>query len=80
MQVRGVGMMAGVELAGDRRRRGGEKVMAVVKGMLRRGYITLPEGARGEVLALSPPLVIGRRRLGEALDALEEEISRVLKV
>jgi 4-aminobutyrate aminotransferase-like enzyme len=78
IRVRGLGLMTGVELVGDKRRSGGEMVEAVVRGMLRRGYVVLPEGEGGEVIGLTPPLTIGRGQLGMALDVLEDEVGGVV--
>lgn len=63
--VRGRGMMLGLEL-------GSVSGLAVMRGMLERGYLVLPTGPQGDVLGLSPPFVLPRERLVEALAALAE--------
>lgn len=71
-EVRGLGLMVGLEF---RRADGGdvgELVFAVVRAMLAKGFLLLPEGARGEVLAFSPPLMIARASLAKAIAALQE--------
>jgi 4-aminobutyrate aminotransferase-like enzyme len=45
-----------------------------VRALLGRGVIALPAGDDGRVIALSPPLTIGRDALDFALDALVEEL------
>ena len=49
-EVRGMGLMMGVQMDT------GERVLDLVKAMLRAGVIALPDGPKGDVLALTPPL------------------------
>jgi 4-aminobutyrate aminotransferase-like enzyme len=46
-------------------------VLHLVKSMLKRGFILLPEGATGHVLAFTPPLTITRTQLSRATTVLE---------
>ena len=62
--VRGRGLMIGIELHDPARAR------AVVGAALARGWIVLPEGERGNVLGLTPPLTIGRDLLAAAIDCI----------
>lgn len=57
-EVRGIGLMMGVEIDS------GERVLDLTKAMLRAGVIVLPDGPKGDVLALTPPLGIS----GEEID------------
>jgi len=43
-----------------------------VKAALARGVITLQAGVEGNVLSLTPPLVITQQQLLRALDIIEE--------
>ena len=70
--VRGLGLMAGVELLLADGRPATEAVMRAVKTMLRRGFILLPEGEHGNVISLTPPLTITRAQLAKAAAALAE--------
>ena len=63
----GKGLMAG--LAFDESE--GPRVFAVVKDMLRRGYILLPAGEHGNVIALTPALTITEKQLERTLRALQ---------
>ncbi|MBV9102549.1 MAG: aspartate aminotransferase family protein [Candidatus Eremiobacteraeota bacterium] len=63
--VRGRGALWGVECDTA------ERVRDWTIAALKRGLIVLPAGQRGEVLQLSPPLVIDDTQLGRALDLLE---------
>lgn len=74
--VRGLGLMLGVELVSDRESRAPatEAAGRVVQGALQRGVILLSEGPDANILAITPPLTITELQLEYALDVLEEEI------
>jgi acetylornithine/succinyldiaminopimelate/putrescine aminotransferase len=65
--VRGWGLLIGVELKGV-------SAFKVTKELLKRGFITLPSGPEGEVLELTPPVVITE----EIIDNFISEFQRVL--
>lgn len=67
--VRGRGLMWGIEL------RDGTTAERTVREALARGLIVLQAGVRGEVLSITPPLVIGETELDGALDVLEDALS-----
>lgn len=75
--VRGVGLMIGVELVRDRTTK--EKATTernrVIHGCFERGVIAL--GAGANVVRLCPPLVITRSEAGVALDCLDEVLREV---
>ena len=52
-------------------------VLRLTKTMLKKGFILLPEGAAAEVLSFTPPLVIRRRELDGACDALFQLIEKL---
>jgi acetylornithine/succinyldiaminopimelate/putrescine aminotransferase len=62
--ARGLGLMAGLEF------QSGEQALGVVRKMLKRGYILLPEGERGNVIAFTPPLTISAPQLTGMVKAL----------
>lgn len=64
--VRGLGLMLGVECAAP------DVARDAVAALLRRGVLVLPSGDDGRVLALSPPLSIGRDVFEAALDAIAD--------
>ncbi len=70
LDVRGAGMMIGVELSSA------EAGLAAARGMLARGYIVITGGVSSETLTLTPPLIIRRERLIEAARALREILER----
>ncbi len=54
-EVRGEGRMIGVHVEG-----GASRALAVTRALLRRGWIVLTGGIAGDVLTLTPPLVLSR--------------------
>lgn len=65
VDVRGCGLMVGVELDGEAKR-----ALAVMRQLLLRGWIVLTGGMRGEALTLTPPLDIEPELLFAFTDAL----------
>lgn len=70
--VRGLGLMAGVELTLPGGRPATGEALAVIKALLRRGCIFLPEGEHGNVISFTPPLTITRAQLAKAVSTLAE--------
>jgi 4-aminobutyrate aminotransferase-like enzyme len=72
LAARGLGLMAGLEI----RHRDGSPAsaiaLAVIKEMLRRGFILLPEGADSNVISFTPPLTITPAPLQAALRNLQD--------
>ena len=70
--ARGVGLMAGLEL----RRADGlpatDECLRVIKAMLHRGYILLPEGEHANVISFTPPLTISEAQLRKTVAVLKE--------
>ena len=75
LECRGLGLTAGVEV----RRADGEpaskEVWHIVKAMLRKGFILLPEGEHGNVISFTPPLTISREQLARSVRALAEVLN-----
>jgi 4-aminobutyrate aminotransferase/(S)-3-amino-2-methylpropionate transaminase len=64
LDVRGVGLMVGIELEGS------AQALTVLRVMLEQGFLVLTGGARGEVVTLTPPLVVHDTQLEAATEAL----------
>jgi 4-aminobutyrate aminotransferase / (S)-3-amino-2-methylpropionate transaminase / 5-aminovalerate transaminase len=69
VDVRGVGLMIGIELASA------ELGQTTARRLLGKGYVVLTGGAKGETLTLTPALTIGEQRLTEFGQALRETLS-----
>ena len=74
--VRGLGMMIGLELVKDRATKEPATAEAarVAQVVLERGVIMLRGGPHGNILSLTPPLAITRRQLDHALNTLGEAL------
>jgi 4-aminobutyrate aminotransferase-like enzyme len=70
LHVRGMGLMAGLELRNRDGSAATAEAMRFIKAMLHRGFILLPEGEHGNVISFTPPLTIGESQLSEAVSAL----------
>ena len=77
--ARGVGLMAGLELRKDDGAPATRAAFAVIKEMLRRGFILLPEGEHANVIAFTPPLTISATQLRAVVAVLESVIQAVIK-
>lgn len=72
VEVRGRGLFVGIVLEGD-----GAGVR-VAEEALRRGVLVLPAGDRGEVVQLSPPLVVTGDEIDVACRILDEAVAAAL--
>jgi 4-aminobutyrate aminotransferase-like enzyme len=68
--VRIRGLLAGLELRHHDGSPAGPEAFSVVQRLLDQGMILLPEGASGEVIGLTPPLIIPEKELIRATRAL----------
>jgi len=73
--ARGLGLMAGLELCRPDGSPATTETLTLVKRLLRRGFIFLPEGADANVVSFTPPLTITAAQLGTALAALRDELT-----
>ncbi|MFT5349310.1 MAG: 4-aminobutyrate aminotransferase [Planctomycetota bacterium] len=72
-EVRGRGLMIGIELVKDKQTReplDGDNMIKVVMGLLSNGIIMVPCGRYGNVLRLMPSLTITRDYMNKAVDIL----------
>jgi 4-aminobutyrate aminotransferase-like enzyme len=72
--IRGVGLMVGVELCLRPPVPATIVALRVIKEMLHRGFILLPEGAHANVISFTPPLTITRAQLAAAVKALQRAL------
>jgi 4-aminobutyrate aminotransferase-like enzyme len=69
IEVRGRGLMVGVEVDG-----GAARALAATRALLAKGYIVLTGGVAGDVLTLTPPLTIDEALLAPFTQALVEAL------
>jgi 4-aminobutyrate aminotransferase-like enzyme len=79
LAARGKGLFAGLEITLTDGRPATGECVGIMKGMLRRGFILLPEGDAGNVISIIPPLTITDRQLQNACRALQSEINGLPK-
>jgi 4-aminobutyrate aminotransferase-like enzyme len=74
LHARGVGLMIGLELLLRDGSPATNEAMRLIKAMLHRGFILLPEGEHGNVISFTPPLTISEAQLSETV----RELTRLL--
>ena len=75
IRVRGVGLMAGVELLRADGKPATAAALRATRAMLQRGYIVLPEGEHSNVISLTPPLTIAEAQLSATVKELKEVLA-----
>jgi 4-aminobutyrate aminotransferase-like enzyme len=75
--TRGCGLMAGVELCHKDGSPATQEALAIIKRLLHRGFILLPEGEHANVISFTPPLTITATQLRSAVRALADELRRL---
>ena len=70
ISIRGLGLMAGIELLRTNGKPATNAALQAVKAMLQRGYILLPEGEHSNVISFTPPLTITEVQLSAAVNEL----------
>jgi 4-aminobutyrate aminotransferase-like enzyme len=71
---RGVGLLAGVEVRLPDGSPATRAALQIVKTLLHRGFILLPDGEHSNVIGFTPPLTISQSQLRLAVNALGEEL------
>ena len=74
-EVRVIGLMGGVELRTRDGAPAGADAVRAVEQLLREGFILLPEGEAGQVIGLTPPLVIPEMELRRTTRALRKVLA-----
>ena len=77
-EVRGRGLMLGVELVRDRATRDPLPVAKAASDMaIKRGLMVYPGGHYGNVIAFLPPLIIGKTQVDRAIAILDEVLQEI---
>ena len=78
IEFRGIGLMAGMEIKNRQSAPQTAVSLSVIKNLLHRGFILLPEGEHSNVISFTPPLTISEadlkrtvRELNQALNSAE---------
>ncbi len=77
MEPRCLGLMAGIEFTTPDGQPATELALTLMKRLLVRGFILLPEGEHGNILSLTPPLTITEAQLRRTLKALAAELQNL---
>jgi 4-aminobutyrate aminotransferase-like enzyme len=72
IHARGIGLMAGIELINADGSPATGMSLDIIKKMLHRGFILLPEGEAANVISLTPPLTITKAQLSRMLRELQK--------
>lgn len=77
-EARGLGLMAGLEIRHADGKPATRECLTIIKRLLRRGFVLLPEGEHANVISFTPPLIITREQLATMLRALRQELARLV--
>ena len=67
--------MAGVDLVRADGSPATAESLGIIKRLLHRGFVLLPEGEHANVIGFTPPLTISQRDLRRAVAALADEVA-----
>jgi 4-aminobutyrate aminotransferase-like enzyme len=77
ISVRGVGLLVGIELRLPDGTPATDIAMNIVKRMLDRGFIVLPDGAYANTIEFTPPLTITEQQLAQTTKVLGEILATI---
>jgi 4-aminobutyrate aminotransferase-like enzyme len=69
---RGLGLLAGLELRRSDGSPATSAALQVIKALLHRGFILLPEAEHANVISFTPPLTISKAQIESCVDELQE--------
>jgi acetylornithine/succinyldiaminopimelate/putrescine aminotransferase len=69
---RGLGLLVGLEVSLPDGAPATDATLRLVKAMLRRGFVLLPEGEHSNIISFTPPLTISPDQLQATVNALRE--------
>jgi 4-aminobutyrate aminotransferase-like enzyme len=75
--ARGLGLLAGLDLRHRDGTAASGEALKVIKELLGAGYILLPEGEASNVISFTPPLIISKPQLRQAVAALAQALGRL---
>ena len=71
IEARGAGLLAGLEFRTVKSLPATQRALAMIKALLHRGFIFLPEGEFANVISFTPPLTISKSQLDSAVKTIE---------
>jgi 4-aminobutyrate aminotransferase-like enzyme len=71
LSARGLGLLAGLELRTMEGKAATGLALSLITGMLKKGFILLPEGEHSNVISFTPPLTITERQLHRTVTVLK---------
>ncbi|MEO5803683.1 MAG: aspartate aminotransferase family protein [Verrucomicrobiota bacterium] len=77
VEARGLGLMAGLELKNQNGSPATKASLQIIKAMLHRGFILLPEGEHANVISFTPPLTISERDLKKTIRELKGVLNSI---
>ena len=77
LRARGIGLMAGLEMRNKDGSPATQLTFEIIKRLLHRGFILLPEGEHGNVISFTPPLTIRHEHLSRSVAALRSEFQSI---
>ncbi|MCF7669044.1 MAG: aspartate aminotransferase family protein [Verrucomicrobia bacterium] len=77
LSARGLGLMTAIELRYPDGRPATQQAFSIVKSMLAKGFFLLPEGDEGNIISLTPPLIINSSQIDSTITALQDELSNI---
>ncbi len=80
VSVRGEGLMLGVEMCQPSGAPDGARSIGIIETMLAKGYILLPDGAHGEVVGITPPLIVSSQQVSVFVETFRETYEESLAV
>jgi 4-aminobutyrate aminotransferase-like enzyme len=76
LQIRGRGLVIGIELTTSAGAPATTESLAIIKRLLARGFVLLPEGEHANVISLTPPLTISEAQIRATVAALKQELEK----
>jgi len=75
-KTRGLGLLVGLELLLPDDAPATTAALAIIKALLRRGFILLPEGEHANIISFTPPLTISKAQLKTTIEAVGQVLRK----
>ena len=78
VSLRGRGLMVGIEFRDHQCQPDSRLSLQLLEDLLEQGYIVLPDGDQGQVIGLTPPLIVSKSQISSFVCVLEELYQRAI--